>query len=316
MEQHSFSVFYDGDNLSEYAMDAKSVANSISAFVTTFEEINKTVFSDEERPALKLQIVGAHAAHPEAFQAGSFGWDFRVLSDIAGKTANFFTQAQTELAKRFGLQASIFVELAELIKRINGHDIEIKRDTQGNYSVLFDGEEITIEAYQAELLANDKVQSAMKKVVGPLHRDGISNFGITDNIERKAESVLTIDEGDEARSFKGSSGAIIPRIEEVERDVAFFIDTLSYNPTSKWKLVSEEVNSGKPISVTINDAEFLTRVAEHNEAFAKNDVLIATLYQKMVTHGLEAKKATSYTITRVIEHKTASQQGALFLDKL
>ncbi|MDO6512594.1 hypothetical protein [Neptuniibacter sp. 2_MG-2023] len=272
--------------LAEYAMDAKSIANSINAFVTTFEEINKTLFSDEERPSLKLQIVGAHAAHPEAFQAGSFGWDFRILTDIAGRTANFFTKAQTELAKKFGLQTSIFVELAQLIKRINRHEIEIKRDTQGNYSILFNGEEVKIEAYQAELLANDKVQSAMKRVVGPLHREGISNFGITDNIEHNKDSVLTIDEGDEARSFKGSSGAIISRIEEAEREVAFFIDTLSYNPASKWKLVSEDINEGKPISVTIKDAEFLTRVAEHNEAFAKNDVLIVTLHKKTVTHCL------------------------------
>lgn len=311
MKQYAFSVFYDGESLGDHVMDAKSVAKSISSFVDLFDEINKTLHTEGARPNIRLQLIGAHSKQPEAFEAGSFGWNFRFISDSAGRAVDLIKSVVVDGEKTYGLPAAIFAELSQLIKRINGREIEIHRERTGKYTLKIDNEIIHIEQHQALLLANEKIQEAMKKIVSPLHNPGISTFGISTSIQHKHDALVTITEGDEAMSFKGNKAALIPRTETSERNVACYIETLSYNPKNPWKLVSEHVNDNKPFAVTIIDASFLNSVAENNKSFAKSDILVVRLHEKRVYNPVSGTVKTTYIVQEVLDHKRPAAQANL-----
>lgn len=312
MEQYQFAVYYDGENLEEHVMDARSVAKSIDSFVTLFSEINKTVHSEISRPSIKLQLIGTNHTNPEAFEAGSFGWNFKFISDTTGKAAELVKVVASKASQKYGEPAAIFSELCELLKKINGRDIEIQRDKEGTYTLKIDNESIEIDEHKASLLANDKIQDAMKKIVSPLHTPGINKFGISDTVHDKENSLVTVSTGEEANSFKGSKASLIPKTQDIERDIPCYIDTLSYNPTSPWKLVSEQINDNKPFTVTINDAAFLNRVAAKDEPFAKSDILIVRLYEKHVYNPVSGKVKSTYIVQEVLEHKMSAKQPHLF----
>lgn len=309
MSEQTFAVYYDGKGLEGHQMDASSVSDTIKAFVVLFEEINKVSEKKKsERAKISLTVVGAEHQFSEAFQAGSFGWDFKVLVNKIGKSISAFGgDSEGEL----GIINQVIFELVKIIKSVRGRKIEVEVDAHGKMTVVCDGEIIPTTEQQARLLANSKIQNALRDVAKPLMKTGIDEFGLTDDIKNKEGALFTIN-AEEARYFKGAQEAAEKSISEDELEQVFFIHTLCYEPNEKWKLVYEDFNDGNPISVRIEDAEFLTAVQGDKESFKKSDVLVVRLHVKSVYDPMTDRTKTDYTVREVIDHKKSGTQKPLF----
>lgn len=130
----------------------------------------------------------------------------------------------------------------------------------------------------------------------PLKKEGIDTFEVREN-RRPIVHVAK----DEAQFFAKPDMPEETLVDDTRRS-AYSIVALAFKEDNKWRL-----NDGNgAISVSIDDADFLSKVEANQIAFAKGDILICDVHvvQKRTDQGLR----TEYTVIKVVDHKTAARQ--------
>ncbi|WP_299662714.1 hypothetical protein [uncultured Psychromonas sp.] len=287
-EEGTLKVRYDGQGsmIKNHQMNAKSVSKSILAIETIYTEaVNESNRIFNSRHTTNVVLSGG-------FQDGSLWWLLKVF----GKEDE--SQIQFNHKSNFSVVSAAINKAVETLKLISLESAEIIiRETPDGYEVDIDGKNVVLDEIECAVLTNEKIRSALSDLAMPLVDDGIDTL-IVENQTSPNDSIKITDTDKENLLIKRKHKHIV---DEGEAEGFFYIETLSYNPRSKWKLVSNK-DPSISLSATIADSAFLKRVSDNTEKFSKDDLLYVVVNWYKEKSKLTGKVLTVSTIIEVREH--------------
>lgn len=298
MSKAQFTIAYDGPALREGRMEVRELAPALMAVGQLFDAANAALNGD----AAKVSV------HVVATNTGSFEISLEVIQSLAAQITGLLVgEHVTAAANLVGLITGAGVPTGAgvfwLIKRLRGHRPEKINRQADQCTLVFHGESFVVPLQVMKLYQDVPLRRAVKAMVAPLTREGISDFSFRED----GEVILPVTLED-IPSFEEPEVAEEVLIEQVIVDV-FTIVSLAFKEDNKWRL-----NDGNAtISAMIDDDDFLRRVDENLIAFAKGDILKCRVHVRK-TRSKDAIR-TEYVVQQVIEHKPSARQFDLGLDR-
>jgi hypothetical protein len=290
----SVKVSYDGkgERIQSHQMKASYVSSSINGldiiYKEAFKEANKIYKSQIKMDTL---LEGG-------FQEGSLWWLLKLFTREAESQISINKKSITNSVIQ-SIQSAI-----NLLKQMDMSTTEIIiKDTNNGYEIDIDGEMVILDELQCAILTNPKIRAAISEIAAPLNEDGIDTLTI-EHGAAICPNIKITKEDNKNLVIKRSHKHII---EEGEISGFYYVETLSYNPKAKWKLISKD-NPTNNITVVITDPKFLKRVSDNQERFSKDDLLKVdgVWYKEKIK--LTGKVSINYTVTNVREHIPAEER--------
>lgn len=289
----NFRLTYDGPALMSSQMDVRELAPALLAAGDLLESATRALNGLYSKPQINVR---------GSFKTGSFGIDFTLVADWASKVKDIFSSdtatAVANAATILGLLglASNSPGLLGLLKWLRGRKITKVELNQPLAKIYVDEETIEIDYRVVSLLRNLEVRDSFDKLLAPLDQDGIEVFASgTDDVIYQ-----TIKKSE--RQWFYSPGIEDELILEDVRKMAFSIVSLAFKEDNKWRLH----DGAATLHATISDQQFMHRVDQNLETFAKGDSLICLVKvaQWQTANGVR----TEYEVTSVLEHRQAARQ--------
>lgn len=291
MSDSTFTLTYDGPALADHTMDVADLAPALVALSQFMKSAGRLTHGDD------FEVV----VRAKALQTGCF----QIVLDVSG---SFASQVVDLLAGRTATATANLVGIVGgtlgLIAWIKGRKVRRLRPSRKGFTVieLEDGVEIEVAEAEASVAMDPPARAALEKVVEPLDKDGIDTVAF-----KMPKATVTVTEAD-LDAFR----AVLQTGDEILETTApmvFSIVSLSFQPGNKWRL---STGKGAPISVTVDDQDFIGRVQRSEIAFAKGDFLICLVRTTSRESG--GKLVTDHTIIKVQEHRRIAKPPQLIED--
>jgi hypothetical protein len=301
MSNHErFHVVYDGPALTEHRMDVRDLAPALVAFADLFTAANKEINGDAAE--VRVQVNAS-------FKAGSFGIDLvasqHLLSQIkdifAGNGATAISNGWTVLQIVGFTGGGLAGGLVGLLRLLKGRR-PVKIEQKGDVATVWmtQTETIEVERDVIRLYRNSVVRTSLEKVVSPLEREGITDFGVVVN----GQVVLDVHDDEVASFSAAASDADAEIVSDTTTRKMLQIESLAFKDGNKWR-----VHDGTAtFHASIEDKEFLAKI-DAGERFGKGDVLVVDLRQ--VQSIVNAKLVNESIIVKVLEHRQPLQQSLI-----
>jgi hypothetical protein len=301
MSNHErFHVVYDGPALTEHRMDVRDLAPALVAFADLFTAANKEINGDAAE--VRVQVNAS-------FKAGSFGIDLvasqHLLSQIkdifAGNGATAISNGWTILQIVGFTGGGLAGGLVGLLRLLKGRR-PVKIEQKGDVATVWmtQTETIEVERDVIRLYRNSVVRTSLEKVVSPLEREGITDFGVVVN----GQVVLDVHDDEVASFSAAASDADAEIVSDTTTRKMLQIESLAFKDGNKWR-----VHDGTAtFHASIEDKEFLAKI-DAGERFGKGDVLVVDLRQ--VQSIVNAKLVNESIIVKVLEHRQPLQQSLI-----
>ncbi|QKJ66323.1 hypothetical protein HQN60_06180 [Deefgea piscis] len=288
-EDNSIRIDYDGsgEKIKAHQMNAKLVADSISAMNFIIDESYKEI-----RKIYHAEL-DAEVFIDGGFGEGSLWWLLRILGQGENVQGNLSFQSV------FKKITQALNKVIEIMKKIspNKTEIVITQQEEGNYTIEVDGKSVVLDELEAAILSNKKIRASISDLVRPLLEEGIDTLNISPSHYENSAIKINKEERDSLlieRQYK-------TLLDEGTVTGKYYIETLSYNKKSRWKIIpKDEPRNG--FNVSIIDEIFLASVAANREKFAKDDLLDLQLHWKKEKTSFSGKIKTTYTVTTVFDH--------------
>ena len=296
-----FAIAYDGSAVADGRMSVKDLAPALLAVGELFDAANKVLNED----AAKVE------AHVKATSEGSFEVALelvqtslvdQVVSLFSGDKVTAILQMKEFIFGTDGLEGG---GVLALIKWLRGKKAsKIAHLDEGTIKVTAkDGTTVEYPLKVLRLYEDPKVRLAIKELIAvPLQKSGIDEFQVR-NGDRVEASVRKEDSEHFDASFLFESEATAQVM-----DMQFNIVSLAFKEGNKWRLT----DGHRDISATIEDQDFLSRIDAYEEAFTKGDTLSCRVRIEQSTVLNQLK--TTYTVEKVLDHKTGTRQARLDFD--
>jgi hypothetical protein len=301
MSNHErFHVVYDGPALTEHRMDVRDLAPALVAFADLFTAANKEINGDAAE--VRVQVNAS-------FKAGSFGIDLvasqHLLSQIkdifAGNGATAISNGWTILQIVGFTGGGLAGGLVGLLRLLKGRR-PVKIEQKGDVATVWmtQTETIEVERDVIRLYRNSVVRTSLEKVVSPLEREGITDFGVV----VIGQVVLDVHDDEVASFSAAASDADAEIVSDTTTRKMLLIESLAFKDGNKWR-----VHDGTAtFHASIEDKEFLAKI-DAGERFGKGDVLVVDLRQ--VQSIVNAKLVNESIIVKVLEHRQPLQQSLI-----
>lgn len=303
MSEARFSLKFDGPAVENGEIDVQDFAPALLAVGDLFQAANAAINGEQATASVRVRATAE----------GSFEVDFAVVQQVID---SIFTYAES---REDGIAAAN--DLADFILKVGGVAIATAGTTGGGLLLLLKwlrgrkpeakdekGGDVTLQIGDTYFVTNKQtiqlaedlnVRQQARKLVSILEREGI-------------ESISSMQaDGEELRIERADVSAFdIPEIEEEEledevRARTLQIVSLSFKEDNKWRLT----DGAEPFSATIEDVDFLNRIANSEISFAKDDYLECEVRERQVRTATGLRKER--TIIRVIKHTPAPRQTSL-----
>jgi len=294
VNNQSIKIHYDGSGkrIRSHQMKASYVSASIEGFDTIYREAYK------EANRIYKSNVNTEILLEGGFQEGSLWWWLKV----------FTSEHESQLSiDQISVSRTVLNSIQYIINLLRQMDLKtteiVIKDTTDGFEIDIDGEKVVLNELQCAILTNPKIRAAISDIAMPLTEDGIDSLVIDQGMSTCTKIEITKSDKDKLvlrRSHKHI-------IEEGEIFGFYFIETLSYNPSSKWKLISKD-NPSNSITAYINDPKFLKRVSENQEKFSKDDLLEVEGVWYKEKAKLTGNTSIKYTVTKVKAHIPAEDK--------
>ncbi|MGF7129264.1 hypothetical protein P3T40_000731 [Paraburkholderia sp. EB58] len=300
MSNHErFHVVYDGPALTEHRMDVRDLAPALVAFADLFTAANKEINGDAAE--VRVQVNAS-------FKAGSFGIDLvasqHLLSQIkdifAGNGATAISNGWTVLQIVGFTGGGLAGGLVGLLRLLKGRR-PVKIEQKGDVATVWmtQTETIEVERDVIRLYRNSVVRTSLEKVVSPLEREGITDFGVVVN----GQVVLDVHDDEVASFSAAASDADAEIVSDTTTRKMLQIESLAFKDGNKWR-----VHDGTAtFHASIEDKEFLAKI-DAGERFGKGDVLVDL---RQVQSIVNAKLVNESIIVKVLEHRQPLQQSLI-----
>ncbi|ELP4885326.1 hypothetical protein QPB17_000170 [Vibrio cholerae] len=284
-------VHYDGrgERIKSHQMDGLEVATSIKAIVTIYSEAFKEA-NKVHQSNFKSEVLMEGST-----QAGSLKWLMKVL---ARQEEAQMSIGETETEPLHKNVLASIKRVVDLIKDIDLSTTEIViHELSTGHAVTIDGNLVEIDELECAILTNNKILGAFSDLAKPLDGENIDTVTISSCSGISETFEITSDNRSQFLGRKGHTKIV----EDGEFDGFYYIENLSYSPDSKWKLVNKD--SPKDIvNGIITDVDFLARVSENAERFAKDDLLEVSGIWFKEKAKLTGNVKTTYIISKVKDH--------------
>ena len=259
----TFSIIYDGESLSDNAINARDAANSIIAIDDLFQRSNRLLNGDNVEVTL----------YTRPLRPGSFGLEF-VIAVIPMATiflgSDYITPATNLLHLIFGSQTP---GLFQLLKRLRGRTPEVIEHSPDSVTIEadwinFDG---VVEAENFRMVIPTKVhrlsqdrdvRRAASDTLTPLRRNGIDKITVREG----SEDLETFVESD-IPSFSE-----IPQVGEskefVTRQILTIVTTQFSERSRQWRFNDGNKNN----SYTVMDDQFRNSMIRGDISFTAGDI--------------------------------------------
>lgn len=294
VNNQSIKIHYDGSGkrIRSHQMKASYVATSISGFDTIYSEAFK------EANRIYRSKIETETLLEGGFNEGSLWWWLKLFTSES--------ESQQSLEK-LSISHSVLNSIQKAINLLRQMDLStteiVIKDIADGFEISINGERVILDELQCAILTNPKIRSAISDIATPLTEEGIDTLTIDHGISSCPKIKITKEDRNnlvQKRSHKHI-------VEEGEIFGFYYVETLSYNPRSKWKLVSKD-NPSNSLTAYITDPKFLKRVSENQEKFSKDDLLeVEGVWYKEKTK-LTGKVTVNFTITKVKAHIPAEDR--------
>ena len=294
-----FQLIYDGPSLENHEMDVKDLAPALLAVSDLLEEANTLIYSNKTK--IQVNIKGS-------FKTGSFKIDFSLVQNMTDQLVNLFN---TRESVAVGLILSLLglsvkdgaVGLIQVLQWQKNRKIKkITKTGENKVTLEIDDESIETEEKVIDLLKSIKVRKSLDVLINkPLSREGVEKFFV-----KHAASVVEIEEKE--REFFRVPEEGDELIEDKVSEKNLQAIGISFAEGNKWKFTDGNVT----FYANVNDTDFINRVQDSRESFAKEDILKVQLRERQWITDSGIK--TEYEIEKIINHRPSAKQIKLPLN--
>jgi hypothetical protein len=295
MSNHErFHVVYDGSALIAHQMDVRDLAPALLAFADLLTAANKEMNGD----AVEVRVqVNAN------FKIGSFGIELIATQQLLSQIKDLFSgSGASAICNAYAIMSMVGLTgggLIGMLRKLKGRQpVKIEQTNDVSKVWVTETESFEVNHNLMRLYRNIAVRTSLEKIMSPLERDGISDFGVLMN----EEVVLDIHD-DEVASFSAAgSYADCEIVSDVTSRKMLVIESLTFKNGNKWRLDG----GGGAVHVSIEDEAFLANV-DAGERFGKGDVLIVDLREIQTVIG--GRLRNDLRIVKVLEHRKPLQEA-------
>ena len=299
MSEAHFSLIFRGQAVDDGEIDVRDLAPALLAVGDLLQAANHTINGEQANVAVKVK----------ATSEGSFEIDLSLWQHVLD---SIFTYSETHkdgiaaaneltdlvMKAAGGLTGAVMGVgggLLALLKWLKGRKPERIEERGGDVIIHIGDTSFVTNRRTVQLAENVVVRTQARRLVGALERDGIESI----SARQSGEEELTIYR-DDIHSFDLPDDTEDLFVEL--RRMTLQIISLSFKEDNKWRLT----DGAEPFTASIEDADFLKRIANDEISFGKNDYLVCDVRETQVktTKGLKKER----TIVRVIDHKPAARQ--------
>ena len=291
-----FHVVFDGPALVEHRMDIRDLAPALIAMADLFAAANTEI--NGEASSIRVHVNAS-------CKAGSFGIDLIATQHLLAHIRDIFSgHGANAVCNGYAIMTMVgFVGgggLIGLLRRLKGRrPVRVQRNGRLTTVHVSEAESMEIDSRVMKLYYNNVVRTSLEKVVSPLEREGITDFGIL--IDDKVTLSFHDDE------LGVLSAATMEKAAHVVSDTTSHkmlqIESLTFKNGNTWR-----VHDGvATFHASIEDKEFLKKI-DAGERFGKGDVLMVDLRQVQSVDG--GRLNNESMILKVLEHREPLQQNA------
>lgn len=285
--RETVTLAYTGPALQNGEMDVRDLAPALLAAAGLVEASARVLYGSQFNVSVQVS----------ATREGSFELDlaivatsmFEVVRDIL--TGDNLAAIQNLRDLLFG-GGSLLGFLAWLKNR-KGKATPLEK---GMVRIEVHGDVIIMPTGVLDLAKDARVRRAAEAMTRPLDKAGIEGFEVRDG----SRTIVSVGEAD--RPAFQPPEEVDQLVNESSQRMVLTVVSLAFKADNKWRMSDGQ----STFHATIEDAEFMRRVNENVEQFAKDDYLICevAVRQYQTKTGLKSE----YTVKQVIEHKSAFRQ--------
>lgn len=309
MSKTNLTIAFDGPALDQGRMDVRDLAPALLALGRAIEASSHAL-NGSDHP-VKIEAI--------ATKVGSFEINIDVVLPLWETLRGLLTSSDVDGALKL-IEIIGFIGTAGgggliwLLRQLKGRSISsVSNEKEGYVKVKFPGsdgnETSVVVSIQVLRLYQEKI--VLKEISNLLHNlenENIEKITFISTEKSKIENyeplVLT-----KADRIIADIVDISPEIVTDQiRTMALSIRSLAFQEGNKWRLFDGQ----NIITATIEDRNFLDRIDNSLERFAKGDLLICEVrtLQMQTTEGLK----TEHTVLKVDEHRAAPTQLTIQFD--
>ncbi|MCE2964512.1 MAG: hypothetical protein LW855_01800 [Alphaproteobacteria bacterium] len=298
MSRESLSLVFQGSAVQMGDIDIENLAPALLSLSNLIQKSNEAINGDRASVSVRVQ-----ASSPGSFQVSLDV--IQTLTETARNFLDFAVHDKEKIAAANELVELIFKcvgggvafsgGLFALIKALKGKKPD-SIEEKGDIVTIKQQSNIFITNKRTIILAeNGLVREAARKTLQVLSNNGFDSL----SMQIKSGEKLVISK-EELSYFD------IPDREEIledkQRSMTLQIISLSFKEDNKWRVT----DGLEPFSVTIEDSDFLKKIANDEISFSKNDYLVCDVHERQfqTDKGLRMERA----IIRVTEHRPGFKQ--------
>jgi hypothetical protein len=284
-----FHVVYDGPALKEHRMDVRDLAPALVAIADLLTAANNEI--NGEAANVRVHVSAS-------FKAGSFGIDLVATQHLLSQIKGIFSgNGATAIANGHTIMTMVGLigsgGLIGLLRRLKGRrPVQIQQKGEVSTVHLSHAESIEVDFRVLKLYRSRVVRTSLEKVVSPLEREGITDFGVM------MHDTLALElHDDEVGSLSAATtDAAAEVVSDTTSHKLLQIESLTFKDGTRWR-----VHDGiAAFHASIEDPAFLKRI-DAGERFGKGDVLVVDLRQVQSIDG--GRLHNESIIMKVLEHR-------------
>jgi len=300
MKHAHFTTAFRGPLVENGEIDVNDLAPTLLALGDLIQATNKFVNESNVEMAVKVRAVSK----------GSFEIDLSLIQTLLEATKDMFDFARDSerVSDANGLLDLLFKVgsgvvggaggLFALKKFLGGKSPDKVETKGGDVHIYLNGNVFIANEKVHELSENTTIQRRMKETVAALTKEGMESICFKGNgleaLEVTRSEVEYFDYEDDADIIK----------DKISTETLQIIN-LSFDETNKWRVTDGDAS----FSVTIEDKEFLERVALNEISFTKDSILECSVRELQTRIGKRLKKERF--ILEVINFRSVTQTEKL-----
>ncbi|MGI9558739.1 MAG: hypothetical protein ACR2NQ_03590 [Thermodesulfobacteriota bacterium] len=284
MNKTNLKLIFEGPAVKNGEIDVEDLAPTLVAIDNLLKTTNREINGNNVEMSVKVS----------ATHKGSFEVVFNLLQS--------FLENPEMLIDRAESICDAVKKVYSLIKFLKGKMPDKVTPKEDGKVIVHRGKDTLVTDQRTiQLSKNHSIKERAKKSVDSLSKEGIDNIKIRLS---DSEEVNINKHEREYFEFEETEEPVYTR-----RNARLQIISLSFKESNQWQFT--DTDGDKQLRATIEDADFLDKIAKNEAVFLKGDYLNCIIREKQPSKSNDFKKENSCSIIKVTAHKHPPKQMPL-----